>query len=147
MPLPRRSRLHFSATRCSVYTTLNNVPVGTVAQSVKQLATVWTIRGSNPGGGEIFRTCPDRLWGPPSLLYNGYRVFPGLKSGRGVTLTPHPLLVPWPRKSRALPLIPYGPYGLYTASVPAQGHTLPYTCTEHKAIILSLKSKIIPLDN
>jgi hypothetical protein len=27
-------------------------------------------------GGEIFRTCPDRPWGPPSLLYNGYRVFP-----------------------------------------------------------------------
>jgi len=26
--------------------------------------------------GEIFRTRPDRLWGPPSLLYNGYRVFP-----------------------------------------------------------------------
>ena len=27
-------------------------------------------------GGEIFRTRPDRPWGPPSLLYNGYRVFP-----------------------------------------------------------------------
>jgi len=24
----------------------------------------------------IFRTPPDRLWGPPSLLHNGYRVFP-----------------------------------------------------------------------
>jgi hypothetical protein len=35
------------------------------------------VRGSNPGGGEIFHTCPDRPWGPPSLLYNGYRVFPG----------------------------------------------------------------------
>ena len=45
--------------------------------------------------GEIFRTCPHRPWGPPSLLYNGYRVFPGVKSGQGVTLTPHPLLVPW----------------------------------------------------
>ena len=30
-----------------------------------------------------------------SLLYNEYRVFPGGKSGRGVKLTPHPLLVPW----------------------------------------------------
>ena len=28
-------------------------------------------------GGDIFRTCTDRPWGPPSLLYNGYRVFPG----------------------------------------------------------------------
>jgi hypothetical protein len=37
------------------------------------------VRGSNPGGGEIFRTCPDWLWGPPSLLYSGYRVFPGSK--------------------------------------------------------------------
>ena len=27
-------------------------------------------------GGKIFRTRPDRPWGPPSLLYNGYRVFP-----------------------------------------------------------------------
>jgi len=39
----------------------------------------WTVRGSNPGGSEIFRICPYRLWGPPSLLYNEYRVFPGGK--------------------------------------------------------------------
>jgi hypothetical protein len=31
--------------------------------------------GSNPGRGEIFRTRPGRTWGPPSLIYNGYRVF------------------------------------------------------------------------
>jgi hypothetical protein len=31
-------------------------------------------------GGVNFRTRPDRPWGPPSLLYNGYRVFPGGKS-------------------------------------------------------------------
>ena len=80
--------------------------VGPVAKSVKRLATGWTVRGSNPGGGEIFRTCPDRHWGPPSLLYNGYRVFPGVKCGRGVTLTSHPLLVPWSRKGRAIPLLP-----------------------------------------
>jgi hypothetical protein len=42
-------------------------------------ATAWTVRGSNPGRGQIFRTHPDRPWGPPSLLYNGYRVFPGGK--------------------------------------------------------------------
>jgi hypothetical protein len=39
-----------------------------------------TVRGSNPVGGGIFRTRPDRPWGPPSLLYNGYRVFPGSKA-------------------------------------------------------------------
>jgi hypothetical protein len=40
------------------------------------LTTAWTVRGWNPGRDEIFRTCPDRPCGPPSLLYNGYRVFP-----------------------------------------------------------------------
>ena len=79
--------------------------VGSVAQSVLRLATGWTVWGSNPGGGEIFRTCPDRSSGRPSLLYNGYQVFPVVKSGGCVTLTPHSLLVPWSRKSRAIPLL------------------------------------------
>jgi hypothetical protein len=54
--------------------------VGRVAQSVQRLTTGWTVRGSNPGGDEIFRTRPDRPCGPPSLLYNGYRIFPGGKA-------------------------------------------------------------------
>ena len=53
--------------------------VGRIAQSLQRLTTGWTFRGSNPSGGEIFRTCPDRPWGPPIFLYNGYRVFPGSK--------------------------------------------------------------------
>jgi hypothetical protein len=32
---------------------------------------------------EIFRTCLDRPWVPPSLLYNEYRVFPGGKERPG----------------------------------------------------------------
>ena len=58
----------------------------TAAQSVQPLATGWTVLGSNPGGGEIFRTRPDRLWGPPSFLYYRHRVsFLGVKqSARGV---------------------------------------------------------------
>ena len=32
--------------------------------------------------------------------------FPGVKSDRGVTLTPHPLLVPWSWKGSAIPLLP-----------------------------------------
>jgi hypothetical protein len=51
--------------------------VSWVTRSVQRLATV---RGSNPGGGEIFRTRQDQPWGPPSLLYNGYQVFPGGKA-------------------------------------------------------------------
>ena len=46
--------------------------------------------GSNPGGGEIFRTCPHRPWGPPSLLYNGYWVFPGGKERSGRDADPSP---------------------------------------------------------
>jgi hypothetical protein len=49
--------------------------------------------------GEIFRTYPDRLRDPSSLLYNGYRIFSGGKDGRAVLLTTHPLLVSRLRKS------------------------------------------------
>ena len=80
--------------------------MGPVAQSVQRLATGWTARGSNPGSGEIFHTCPDRPWGPPSQVYNGYRVFPGGEERPGRDADPSPLLVPWSWKSRAIPLIP-----------------------------------------
>jgi hypothetical protein len=39
----------------------------------------------------------------------GTRSFPGVKSGRGVTLTTHPFLAPRSWKSRAIPLPPFGP--------------------------------------
>ena len=58
------------------------------------IATRYGLEGSwdlIPVGGEIFRTYPDRPWFPPSLLYNGYRVFPRGKTGSGVTLTTHPI--------------------------------------------------------
>jgi hypothetical protein len=57
--------------------------------------------------------CPDRLWGPPSLLYNGYRgsFHPGIKRGRGVTLTTHPHVVPRSRMSRSY--IPFTLWRLY----------------------------------
>jgi len=39
-------------------------------------------------GGKIFCTCPDRPWGPHSLVYNGYRVFPGGKEWLGSDADP-----------------------------------------------------------
>ena len=42
----------------------------------------------------------------PASCTMGTGSFTGVKCGRGVTLTPHPLLVPWSRKSRAIPLLP-----------------------------------------
>jgi len=42
----------------------------------------------------------------PASCTMGTGSFPGVKNGRGVTLTPHPLLVPWSWKGRAIPLFP-----------------------------------------
>ena len=42
----------------------------------------------------------------PASCTMGTGSFPGVKSGRGVTLTPHSLLVPWSWKGRAIPLLP-----------------------------------------
>jgi len=60
--------------------------------SVVGIATAYGLDG--PGiesrWGEIFRTCPDRHWDPPSLLCNGYRVFPEgkVRPGRGADPLP-----------------------------------------------------------
>ena len=43
--------------------------------------------GSYPSGAR-FSARPDRPWGPPSLLYNGYRAFPGGKLWPGRTADP-----------------------------------------------------------
>jgi len=42
----------------------------------------------------------------PTSCTMGSGSFPGVKGGRGVMLTPHPILVSWSRKSRAIPLLP-----------------------------------------
>ena len=48
----------------------NQIGWAGVTQSVQRIAMDWTVMGSNPGGGKIFRTRPDHTWGPTSLLYN-----------------------------------------------------------------------------
>ena len=88
--------------------------------------------------GEIFRTCPNRPWDPPSLLYNRYRVFPGGKERPGRDADPLPLLVPWSRKSRAVPLLP-----LYAVR-PVQSLS---ACTKVHSLLVpwSRKSRAEPL--
>jgi hypothetical protein len=53
---------------------------------------------------------PERLWGPPSFLLNGYR---GLLlwgwSGWGINLTAHCHLVPTPGMHKAIPPLPHMP--------------------------------------
>ena len=71
--------------------------------------TGWTARGSNPGGGEIFRTRPDRPWGPPSLLYNGYRVFPGGKAAGAWCWSPTPSRAEIKERVELNIYLPFGP--------------------------------------
>ena len=67
--------------------------------------TPTTAPESNPGGGNIFRTCPDRPWVALSLMYNTYQVFPRVKKRPGRDSKSSPLLVTWSRKSWALPVL------------------------------------------
>ena len=63
----------------------------------------WTVRGSNPAAARFSA----RQTGPvayPASFTMDTGSFPGVKSGRGVLLTTHPLLAPWSWKSRAIPL-------------------------------------------
>jgi len=79
-------------------------------------------------GVEIFRTCPDRPWDPPSLLFNGYRFFPGGKERLGRDADPSPPSSAVGHERVELYLCsPCGPYSLYRASAPVQGCTLPFT--------------------
>jgi len=45
----------------------------------ERFAMGWTVRGSNFGGAEIFRTRPDRPWGSPAFYKMGTG-FPRIKT-------------------------------------------------------------------
>ena len=62
--------------------------------------------------GEILRR-PHRLWGHPASCTMGTGSFPGVESGRGVTLIRHPLLVP--RSKNRLELYLYSPLRAFVA--------------------------------
>ena len=110
-----------------------------------------------PVWDEIFRTCPERPWGPPSLLYNEYRVFPGGKERPGLDADPSPTssamvmkgqsYTSTPPMDRTVCIEPQCLYrgALYLTSVPVQGCTLPFTflnsvifCCVTPCMILSL---------
>jgi len=58
--------------------------------TTKRLPTCWTVLGSNPGGGEIFRTCPD--W-PLRPTQPPVQWAPGLSRGKvrpGLDADPSP---------------------------------------------------------
>ena len=69
--------------------------------------TYW-VRAGRSGNrilvGTRFSARPDRPWAHPASFKTGTGSFPGVKCGRGVLLTTHPLLVLRSWKSRAIPL-------------------------------------------
>ena len=71
------------------------------------IATDYGLDGpeSNPGGDEIFHPFRQALEAHPASCKMGTGSFLGVKCGRGVLLTTHPLLVPRSWKSRAIPLL------------------------------------------
>jgi hypothetical protein len=52
-----------------------------------------TIRGSNPEGGEVFHTRPQRPWDKPSLYTKGTVYFPSLQRPAPGVAHPHPSMV------------------------------------------------------
>ena len=98
---------------------LQNITWDGITQAIQRLATGWTVRGSNPGGGEIFPTCPEGPWVHPASCTMGTGSFPGVKSGLVVRLTPHPLLVPLVMKEQSC------------TSTPPMGRT---ACTEPQCL-------------
>jgi hypothetical protein len=95
---------------CVSYTGVNSDACGRYGPgSVDGIAT-----GYGLGGPGIESRCGARFSasvqsGPganTAYCTMGTGSFPGVKSGQGVTLTPHPLLVPLVMKSIAIPLLP-----------------------------------------
>jgi hypothetical protein len=64
------------------------------------------VRGSNPSGARFSAPVQTGPGAHPASCTMGTESFPGVKSGRGMMLTPHRLLVPRLWKSRAIPLLP-----------------------------------------
>ena len=72
-----------------------------------------------PVGARFFATVQTGPGAHPASCTMGTESFPGVNSGRGVTLTPHPILVPLVMKESS-----------YT-STPPMGRT---ACTEHQCL-------------
>ena len=97
--------------------------------SVVDIATGYGLDGSGIESwwGRDFPHLSRRGLGPPSLPYNGYWVFPGGKERPGRDTDPStPLWCGGHERVELYLYSSYGLYGLYSASVPVQGCTLPY---------------------
>jgi hypothetical protein len=77
--------------------------------SVVGIATSYGLDGpeiESRWGARFSATVQTGPGGHPAFCTMGTGSFPGVKNGRGVTLTPHPFPVPWSWKSKAIALLP-----------------------------------------
>jgi hypothetical protein len=80
----------------AIFTTNSPVYVSEAARTRFASLVKWTgLDGQwiEPQSG-TFQTRPDRTWGPPSYLYNGYRVFSGRKAAEAWCWPPTPFCAP-----------------------------------------------------
>jgi hypothetical protein len=90
--------------RYTTYVQPMGLRVGPVAQSI-----YWLSYGlDGPGWGQDFPPVQTGPGAHPASCTRGTRSFSGVKCGRGVLLTTHPLLAPRSWKSKAIPLPPLG---------------------------------------
>jgi len=127
----------------------NPIKIFSVLNSVVGTATRYgLVRGTDAGGGEIFRTRPHRPWYPNSLLYNGYWVFPGGKAAGSWCRTPTPSIAEVKERGELYLYSPSGPsppvtdrnllFFFYLAQQPPMGQGLlihevsrSHTTTQH----------------
>jgi hypothetical protein len=95
------------------------------------------IEKKNPGGSDILRIRPNQPWGPPSLLYNGYRVCLGGKAARAWR---------WPSPSSSAEVSERVELYLYSTSGPSWpvlGWTLLYFTASSCSVSISIRQKKI----
>ena len=101
--------------------------------SVVGIATGYGLDGpgiESPWGRDFPHLSRPSLGAHPASRTMGTGYFLGVKSGRGVTLTPHPLLLPWSRKSKAIPLLPLRAVRpVQSLSACTRVHLSCFTCT------------------
>ena len=102
---------HVREIKCEVITSLNTAHLLRFCGLGRSVGIATELRDGRSGDqiqvgarfSSPFQTGPGAH---PALCTMGTGPFPGVKSGQGMTLTPHSLLVPWSRKGRAILLLP-----------------------------------------